>query len=108
MIAFSLTITFSAITAPDKILADYFIVEPERIIVLISSQLSSIVTFESIIQFYNITFFPITQSEPMQVFLMIQPPSILQLEAIATLASNYVDNGILTVFSTYVFYIWTR
>jgi len=88
IIAFSFIITFSAITVPDNILADYLIVEPERIIVLTSSQLSSIATFESIIQLFIVTLFPITQSDPMQVFLITQPPSILQLAAIATFASS--------------------
>jgi hypothetical protein len=62
--------------------------EPVRIIVLASSQLSSIVTFESIIQFFIVTFFPITQSDPMQVLFITHPPSILQLAAIATFASS--------------------
>ena len=88
MITLSFIVTFSAITEPDKILANYFIIEPERIIVLISSQLSSILTFESMIQFFIVTFLPMTQSDPMHVFFMTQPPSILQLAAIATFASS--------------------
>ena len=88
MITLSFVITFSAITAPDYTLENYLIIEPERIIAFKISQLSSIVTFESIIQFFIITFFPIIHSDPIQVLFIIQPPSILHLAAIATFASS--------------------